>query len=204
MSSRVRASRSLLASFLARTTQCARRGTGGAIACLALAATMTACASQAPVSLPPKGHSPASAAELNDAGQSAREQVLTAYTGYWQASTAAIGAGNPAAARALLAPYLTADAITGVLAALRPDWAQHAVAVGSPVSHILSVKITGPKALVHDCADLSHAGLANARTKKAYPRSFGSTHANFYADLVLSPSGWLVSNLVPVVAPCEP
>jgi hypothetical protein len=162
------------------------------------------CAAQPAVTLPPRAHAAASASDLNDAQQSARGQVLTAYTGYWQASSAAVDAGNPTAARALLAPYLTASGMSEVLAALAPDWAEHAVAAGSPVSHIQSVKITGRRALVHDCVDLSHAGLANAQTRKLYPRSFGSTHANFYADLVLGPSGWLVSNLVPVVAPCEP
>jgi hypothetical protein len=115
-----------------------------------------------------------------------------------------VDAGSATAARALLAPYVTASAIPGFVAALRPDWAEHAVSAGSPALHILSIEITGDRALVHDCIDLSHAGLENARTRKVYPRSFGSPHANFYADLVLSQSRWLVSNLVPVVAPCEP
>jgi hypothetical protein len=173
------------------------------MAWLAVAAA-AGCASQPAVSLPSKAHGAASAADLNDPQLNAREQVLTAYTGYWQANSAAVDAGNAASARALLAPYLTASALPGVLAALRPDWSEHAVSSGSPVLHILSVKITGRQAIVHDCIDLSHAGLANARTGKVYPHSFGSSHANFYADLVLSRSRWLVSNLVPVVALCEP
>ena len=160
--------------------------------------------SPAAVSLPVKGQTPASAADVNDAGPSARQQVLTAYAGYWQANSAAVDAGNAAAARPLLARYMTASSIPAVLAGLAQDWAVHAVSVGNPVPHILSVKVTGKRALVHDCADLSTAGLASAKTKRAYPRSFGSAHANFYADLVLTPSGWLVSNLIPVVAPCEP
>jgi hypothetical protein len=162
------------------------------------------CASQTDVSLPPKAPGPVSAASLSDPRLAAREQVLTAYTGYWQATSAAVNAGNAASARTLLTPYLTASAIPGALAGLAPDWAQHAVSSGSPVLHIQSVKITGWRAIVHDCVDLSHAGLASARTGKVFPRSFGSSHANFYADLVLSRHRWLVSNLVPVVAPCEP
>lgn len=204
MSSRGRVRRHLLASFLARTRQHARYRPGGVLAWVAVTAAVAGCAGQPAVSLPSRSHQPASASDLNAAPQSARDQVLTAYTGYWQASSAAVDAGNPTAARTVLAPYLTASAISGVLAALGPDWAEHAIAYGSPVSHIQSVKLTGRRALVHDCVDLSHAGLANAQTKKVYPHSFGSAHANFYADLVLGPSGWLVSNLVPVVAPCEP
>ncbi len=162
------------------------------------------CASQANAGLPPRARAPASAAVLTDPQLSARDQVFAAYAGYWQVTGAAVNAGRPAAARELLARYLTPGAIAGVLAALRPDWAEHAVSTGSPVTHVLSVKITAGHALVHDCVDLSRAGLADARTGRPYPRSFGSAHANFYADLVRSGSRWLVSNLVPVVAPCEP
>ncbi|MGD0373535.1 MAG: hypothetical protein ABSB01_02960 [Streptosporangiaceae bacterium] len=174
------------------------------LASLALVAAVAGCAGQAAAGLPPKSGAPASAAELTAPQPAAREQVLAAYTGYWQASSAAVNAGSAASARTLLARYLTAGAIPVAIAALRPDWADHAVSAGSPVLHILSIKITGRHALVHDCTDLSHAGLANARTGRVYPRSFGSAHANFYADLLRSSSGWLISNLVPVMAPCEP
>ena len=175
-----------------------------ALAVLALAVTVVGCASRANVGLPPKAQDVASAAAATDPQPGVREQVLAAYEGYWQATGAAVNAAQAGQARALLAPYLTPGAIPGVLAALRPDWAEHALSAGSPVLHILSVKITGTRALVHDCVDLSQAGLADARTGRPYPRSFGSAHANFYADLVLSGSRWLVSNLVPVVALCEP
>ncbi|HEY7144797.1 MAG TPA: hypothetical protein VH637_11155 [Streptosporangiaceae bacterium] len=174
------------------------------ITCLAALAAV-GCASQGSVVLPARQHDKAAqAAELANPQLTAREQVLTAYTGYWQANTAAVDAGNAAAARKLLARYMTPAALPGVLAALEPDWARHAVSSGSPVLHIQSVKVTGSRAVVHDCVDLSHAGLASARTGAVYSRSFGSSHANYYADLVLTGHRWLVSNLVPVVAPCEP
>jgi hypothetical protein len=204
MSSRVLASRRLAISLLGRATRQARRGCADLLASLALVAAVAGCAGQAAAGLPPKSGAPASAAELTAPQPAAREQVLAAYTGYWQASSAAVNAGSAASARTLLARYLTAGAIPVAIAALRPDWADHAVSAGSPVLHILSIKITGRHALVHDCTDLSHAGLANARTGRVYPRSFGSAHANFYADLLRSSSGWLISNLVPVMAPCEP
>jgi hypothetical protein len=204
MSSRVRGSRRIGIGLLARPSRRARQGWAGWLASLALAAVATGCAGQGNVGLPPKPGGPAAAAVLTDPQHGARAQVIAAYTGYWQATGAAVDAGSAAGARRLLARYLTASAIPGVISALRPDWAEHAVSAGSPVLHIMSVKITGPRALVHDCVDLSHAGLADARTGRAFPRSFGSAHANFYADLVLSGHRWLVSNLVPVVALCEP
>ena len=205
MPSPVQPRRGLAVSQLRRTPGRSRPGrAGGRLAGLTLALTAVGCASQASAGLPPKAQDRASPAALTAPQPDPRAQVLAAYAGYWQATGAAVDAGQAGQARALLAPYLTPGAIRGVLAALRPDWAEHAVSAGSPVLHILSVKITGTRALVHDCTDLSQAGLADARTGRPYPRSFGSAHANFYADLVLSGSHWLVSNLVPVVAPCEP
>ncbi len=209
MSAWVQAKRMLAAGQLLRSSRRPRPGRAGWLPVLAGSAglaglAVTGCAGQANAGLPVKARAPASAAVLTDPQLSARDQVLAAYAGYWQATGAAVSAGGPAAARELLARYLTPGAIAGVLAALRPDWAEHAVSTGSPVTHVQSVKITAGHALVHDCVDLSQAGLADPRTGRPYPRSFGSAHANFYADLVRSGSRWLVSNLVPVVAPCEP
>lgn len=199
MSLRFRISRRLLATLLGPPPH---RRAGVTIACLIATIAVAGCGGQPDVALPSKGGPSAAAHDLTEQS-SAREQVMAAYAGYWAATSAAVSAGSPAAARQQLAPYLTAAAISQVIAGLKPDWAQHAVSTGSPVSHILGVKITGARALVHDCVDLSQAGLAHARTGKPFPRSFGSAHANFYADLVLTRHHWLVSNLVPVVAPCD-
>ena len=209
MSSWVQARRRLAAGLLRRSARRPRPGQAGWLPGVAGAAGLSGlavagCAGQPDAGLPPKAQAQASAAVLTDPQLGAREQVLAAYAGYWQVTGAAVNAGGPAPARALLARYLTPGAIAGVLAALRPDWAEHAVSAGSPVTNVLSVKITAGHALVRDCVDLSQAGLDNARTGRPYPRSFGSAHVNFYADLVRSGSRWLVSNLVPVVAPCEP
>jgi len=128
---------------------------------------------------------------------------MAAYAGYWQASDNAVNAGNASLARRILARYVPASAIPGLIAALRRDWAAHAVVDGSPVLHVLSVQVQQDRATVHDCVDLSHAGLKDARTGLALPHSFGSARANYYASLVLSGGRWLVSNIVPVVAPCD-
>ncbi len=174
-----------------------------ALAVAALAAALAGCAGQPSVALPSKAAVSASPASLADQpGQ--RQQVMAAYEGYWQANDEALNSGNAATARRILARYTPATALPGLIAALRQDWARHAATDGSPVLHIVGVRIRGRHATVHDCVDLSHAGLKNARTGRVFPRSFGSPRANYYASLVLTGHGWLVSNLVPVVALCEP
>ncbi|MGD0684352.1 MAG: hypothetical protein ABSA03_04465 [Streptosporangiaceae bacterium] len=133
-----------------------------------------------------------------------RQQVVAAYAGYWRATSEAVNSGDARRARRILAGYAPAAAIPGLIAVLRRDWARHAVDDGNPVLHILSVTVGKVSATVHDCADLSHAGLKDARTGRPFPLSFGSPRANFYASLVRRGGRWLVSNLVPVVAPCDP
>jgi hypothetical protein len=158
---------------------------------------------QASVRLPPKAivRSPAQLQLADRLGP--RQQVMAAYAGYWQASDNAVNAGNTRLARRILARYVPATAIPGLIAALRQDWDSHSVVDGNPVLHILSVQVRKSRATVHDCVDLSHAGLKNARTGLVLPYSFGSARANYYASLVLRGGRWLVSNIVPVVAPCD-
>jgi hypothetical protein len=170
----------------------------------ALALAAAGCAGgQASVRLPPKAavRSPAKLQLADRIGS--REQVMAAYAGYWQASDKAVDAGNARLARRLLARYAPASAIPGLIAALQQDWDSHAVVDGNPVLHILSVRVRKNRATVHDCVDLSHAGLKDARTGRVLPHSFGSPRANYYASLVFSGGRWLVSNLVPVVALCD-
>jgi hypothetical protein len=174
-----------------------------AAAAPALALAAAGCAGQASVPLPPKAaavlRSPAQVADQ----VSPRQQVMAAYAGYWQASDAAVNAGSAGPARRILAPYVPATAIPDLIAALRQDWDTHSVIDGNPVLHIVSVKVRQRRATVHDCVDLSHAGLKNARTGAVLPHSFGNARANYYANLVLRGGRWLVSNIVPVVASCD-
>jgi hypothetical protein len=169
----------------------------------AVALVAAGCASQASVRLPPTAavRSPARLQVADRPGP--RQQVMTAYEGYWQASGDAVNAGNARLAGRILARYVPATAIPGMIAVLRQDWQSHAVVDGNPVLHILSVRVRASQATVHDCVDLSHAGLKDARTGQALPRSFGSARANYYANLVRLDGRWLVSNIVPVVAPCD-
>lgn len=181
----------------------APRTLAGPVLAVAAAAVAGCGSSQAPVALPPRAavHSPAQAVV---AKPTVREQVVSAYTAYWQATAAATDAGQATRARAILAPYLPPSSLPAMIAALRQDWAAHAVTDGSPVLHITSVSVRQGTATVSDCVDLSHAGLRDARTGQVFPHSFGSPRASYFASLVRRGGRWLVSNLVPVVAPCEP
>jgi hypothetical protein len=169
----------------------------------ALALVAAGCASQASVRLPPRAVARAPARLQVADRPGPRQQVMAAYEGYWQASGDAVNAGNARLADRVLARYVAAAAIPGMIAALRQDWESHAVVDGHPILHILSVQVRASRATVHDCVDLSQAGLKDARTGQALPQSFGSARANYYASLVLQDGRWLVSNIVPVVAPCN-
>ena len=173
-------------------------------AVLAAAVAAAGCGRPHPVALPPPAGPASAASAPATSPPTPRDQVISAYISYWQASGQAINAGRPNRARAILAPYVTADSLPSMIAVLQQDWQQHAVAYGNPVLHIRSVVIRQGTATVHDCIDLSHAGLRNARTGRVFPRSFGSPRANYYASLVRDGGHWLVSNVVPVVASCDP
>ncbi len=160
-------------------------------------------AGQASVALPGKAAAQ-SPARLAAQPPGVRQQVQAAYIGYWAASGEALNAGTAGRARRILARYVPAAALPALIRALRRDWARHASTDGSPVLHILSIRIGNGRATVHDCADLSHAGLRNARTGRVFPHSFGSPRANFYASLVRQGGRWLVSNVFPVEVQCAP
>lgn len=172
-------------------------------ACAALALTLAGCAGQAAVALPGKTTVPAVPAAM--AGQQTstpRDQVVAAYTGYWQALGQALDARNATQARAILARYAAPALIPSLLSGLETEWAQGEIQYGGPVPHIMSVRITGSRAAVHDCADFSHAGVQMAATGQVVG-SLGNSDVNMISVLLRSGSRWLLSNQVPVVAPCS-
>lgn len=185
----------------------ARRRGGRSAALLlapALALGLAACASQASAALPRKATGLAAPAPLSSPRLSPRQQVAAAYVGYWQAFSAAMSSQNPARARAILASYDQPSAVSRAVKADQLLWAAHEIAYGSAVTHILSVQVTGSRALLHDCLDLSHFGAQDTRTGRVVPGSFGLPRLNFYITLVLSRGQWLVSDMQPVVVPCNP
>jgi hypothetical protein len=173
----------------------------GVLAALVLA--VAGCGGPANVALPGKAAPEASPAAAAGAPQTPQDQVVAAYNGYWQALGQALDAQNAANARAILAPYAASALIPSLISGFQSDWARGEVQYGSPVPHILSVRITGGRANVHDCADFSNAGVRSASTGQVIG-GLGDSRVNMISTLVLSDGRWLVSNQVPVVLSCVP
>ena len=175
----------------------------GGLAALTLA--VPGCGGQPDVALPPKAASPAPvpSAALAGGPVSAAGQVAAAYTGYWQALGQALDTQNAARARAILARYAAPAIIPSLISGFETDWARGEIQYGGPVSHILSVQVTGGRAAVRDCADFSNAGVQSAGTGQVIG-SLGNPRVNMISTLVLTRGRWLVSNQVPVVLSCVP
>jgi len=169
---------------------------------LILALAVTGCAAQHTVGLPAKSRQQTVPTALSGQTLTARQQVIAAYTGYWQAFAAAMSSQNAARARAIMAPYEPASAIAQTIKADRRVWAAHETAYGSAAPHILDVRMAGNRALVHDCLDLSHIGAQNTRTGRVVPESFGLPHLNVYITVIRAGGRWLVANMQPVEVPC--
>ena len=168
-----------------------------------LALAVAGCGGQGPVSLPHKSSGAAVPVALTAPPQTAAQQVVAAYNGYWQALGQALDTQSAAKAGAILASHATAASVSSLIRGFETDWTRGEVQYGAPVPHILSVRITGNHAAVHDCADFSHAGVQNARTGQVVG-SLGSSRVNMISTLVRTHGRWLVSNQVPVVSSCVP
>jgi hypothetical protein len=133
---------------------------------------------------------------------SPRRLVLAAYEGYWHATSEALASRDPARAQAILAHYVPAHALTGLVRGLEGLWRRHEIGFGSPVFHIMSLKFTGRgAAAVHDCVDLSHAGFQNDQTGQVLG-GFGQSHEFMITTLALRHGRWLVTGATPVVQSC--
>jgi hypothetical protein len=168
-----------------------------------LALGIVGCGGQAPAALPHKSAGAAVPVALTGPRLSPQQQVIAAYNGYWQAIGQALDTQNAARAGVILASYTTAANIPSLIRGFETDWARGEVQYGAPVPHILSVRIAGNHAAVHDCADFSHAGVQSARTGQVVG-SAGSSRVNMISTLVRTHGRWLVSNQVPVVSSCVP
>ncbi len=168
-----------------------------------LALAVAGCGGQGAVSLPHKSSGAAVPVALAAPPQTPQQQVVAAYSGYWQALGQALDTQNAAKAGVILQSHATAASISSLIRGFETDWARGEVQYGAPVPHILTVRITGNHAAVHDCADFSHAGVQNARTGQVVG-SLGSSRVNMISTLVRTHGRWLVSNQVPVVSSCVP
>ncbi len=174
-----------------------------ALALLALLAGLAGCASSpAPVPLPHKA-TPTPAQRVAASRPTRRQAVIAAYIGSWAATTRSLDARSASRARAILAPYLTADLVRLTVRTDEEDWSADEVADGNVIPHVLAVRFSGGRAYVHDCADFSHAGLRSLRTG-VIPASFGRPRVNLIVTLVRHRGRWLVSNMVPVLRSCTP
>jgi hypothetical protein len=167
------------------------------------AAALAGCAStQHSVALPAHRQHPAAAdARLSSPRPSARDQVITAYTGYWQAISAASDSRDPSRAAAILSAYVPAAAVAAIVANLRSQWARHEIADGQAVPHILSVRVRGGRAVVHDCLDLSRWLTENTRTGEI-GGSYGNPRQNAVTTLAREHGRWVITNYTRVMLPC--
>ena len=173
-----------------------------AAACACLAPVLAGCSGAvAQVRLPPKAAA-APAAPARAPAVTPSRQVAAALTGYTAALDQAEESGNVTQARRLLGPYLLPSRINGVVAAASAIWASGDSFYGQHILHILSVRITGRHAFVHDCDDTSSMGLQVAATGQLVPGSAGVTDANLVTRLDLVRGHWLVESQLPEDVPC--
>jgi len=181
------------------------RAAGAAAGLAGTALAAAACGGAPPsVVLPAQTSEPVAApALLTGPPRTPKAVVAAAYQGYWQAYASAMAAASPARARAILAPYAPASSLSQLVTSLRAVWAAHDSTYGGAVTHVRSVRITGRRAILNDCLDLSHFGVVNRRTGRVVPDSFGLANQDYYITLVRSAGRWRVSNMTRVEVPCE-
>jgi len=133
---------------------------------------------------------------------SARALVIAAYEAYWRATNDALASRDVTKARTIMAGHVPASSIPALVRGMRAIWRRDEIGYGSPVFHIISVKLTGPgRAAVHDCIDLSHTGFANQQTGQMVG---GYGHRDFLiTTLALEDGQWLVTGAIAVVQRCS-
>lgn len=184
-----------------------------------LGVALTACGGQQPVKLPPKASpaaatsaaatpSPAASPSTSPPAGHTKAAAAAAYLASWPAASQAERAGSAARARKILAGHFTPSYATYVISRMRPDWRKHEVAWGQVVVHIKKVSVFKSRhggkwaAVVVDCQDASHAGLARASTGKVISSTLGSRHEEMYASLGYEAGRWLIANIEYVGSSC--
>jgi hypothetical protein len=181
------------------------RGAAG----LTVVASLAACGASAPsVSLPPKQSSaPTAASPSVAAATSSKQAVISAYLAFWPASDRAEKTGNATAAQSILAQYVDPNYISYMISGMRSAWTKNEVNWGASVEHIQSVTVAtfnsgAETAVVKDCQDDSHDGLANAQTGVLVSGTLGSAHQELYASLSLVSGHWLIEQVTFVGDTC--
>lgn len=171
------------------------------------AAILAGCSSAAPAHpLPSSG--PALPAASSQAppphAPPARQAVVAAYLASWAASDQAERSGNAAAARQILAPYLTGPYLRVVVARMAPYWASHETARGPITAHLQRVYVRGRAAVVVDCQDASRHVLVSTLTGNPVPGTRGPARARLYTTLVLAQGRWRVASITYTGSSCRP
>jgi hypothetical protein len=181
------------------------RGAAG----LTTIALLAACgASRASVSLPPKQSSaPTATASASAAPTSAKQAVIDAYLAFWRASSLAENTDSATRAQAILAPYVISTYIKFMISGMQSAWAKGQVTWGASVEHIQSATVatlnSGEQtAVVRDCQDDSHSGLANAQTGALVPGTLGSAEQELYTSMGLVNGHWLIEQVTFVGDTC--
>jgi len=134
---------------------------------------------------------------------SARDLVIAAYEAYWRATNDALASRDVTKARTIMAGHVPASSIPALVKGMRAIWRRGEIGHGSPVFHIISVKLTGPgSAAVHDCIDLSHTGFANQQTGQMVG-GYGQSRDFLITTLALEDGRWLVTGAIAVVQRCS-
>ena len=168
-----------------------------------LTAALAGCGSSPARATLPKKPLHVKVARADPVRQTPQQVVIAAYEGYWRATNDALDSRSAARAKAILADYIPSSAIPGLVRGLRMLWQRDEVSYGSPVLHITGVTLLSARsAAVHDCVDMSHAGLANRKTGRLVG-GLGQSHENLITKLVLEHGRWLVTGEIPVVQACS-
>jgi len=176
-----------------------------ALLVVCLASALAACSvSPARVQLPARPAAAARAALGRSAALTPRQQAIAALGGYVTALSQAEQSRSRAAARRILRPYLVADRIGGVVRTLGAIWARGDAFYGQDVLHVLSVRVEGRRAFVHDCDNTSGMGLEYASSGQTVPGSSGVAHDNVVTRLEFARGHWQVESQLPEDVPCAP
>jgi hypothetical protein len=175
-----------------------------AVLACCLAPLLAACSgAAAQVQLPAKVVRAVPAASASAAALPTQQQVVAALTGYTSALGEAAKSRSPALARRLLTPYLAGDRLGGVVQAVSGIWAKGESFYGQDILHILTVRIDGRRAFVHDCDDTSSMGLQNAGGQPV-PGTAGIPQDNLVTRLDLVGGHWMVESQLVEDVPCAP
>jgi predicted small lipoprotein YifL len=179
------------------------------VAGLTTIASLAACGANGTlVSLPPmQSSAPAATASASAAPTSAKQAVIDAYMAFWRASSQADKTDSPTRAQADLAPYVTSTYISFMISGMKSAWAKGEVSWGTSVEHIQSVIVatlsSGEQtAVVRDCQDDSHSGLANDLTGALVPGTLGSAEQELYTSMGLVNGHWLIEQVTFVGETC--